>query len=208
MPTLHPSHVRGLLAAKGFGKDPPVMILRALTLWRPWPYTIFHLRPGEGPGPKRVENRPMKPPQAARDGLIALHAGKKWDDGCGLHCSDLGIRLPWRESAFPRAKGSDPVVYCHPESVLVGVVRVVGWVEGMPRTTSRDGVLDAFSGVSAQRAREIVNDPWYFGPFGWVLEEVQALAEPVPHAGAQGLWNVDEPAAAAVAAQLLQRRSA
>jgi hypothetical protein len=196
------------MAAKALGKDAYTMTLRALTLWRPWPYTIFHLRPGDGPGPKRIENRPMKPPQAARDGPLALHAGKKWDPACSEVCREIGVTLPWKEAAFPRTDGRAPVVYCHPESVLVGVVRVVGWVEGMPRTASRDGVLDAFSWISAQRAREIVNDPWYFGPFGWVLDEVQALAEPVPHAGAQGLWTVDEPAAAAVAAQLLQRRSA
>ncbi len=35
------------------------------------------------------------------------------------------------------------------------------------------------------------DDPWFFGPFGWVLGEVTAI-EPVPCRGAQRLWALDE----------------
>jgi hypothetical protein len=31
---------------------------------------------------------------------------------------------------------------------------------------------------------------WYFGPYGWVLDDVQVLPKPVPLRGAQGLWDV------------------
>jgi hypothetical protein len=31
---------------------------------------------------------------------------------------------------------------------------------------------------------------WYFGPYGWVLEDVRPLPEPIPCRGAQGLWDV------------------
>jgi hypothetical protein len=194
------------MAAKGLAQEPSVQVFRAITLIRPWPYTIFHLKPGDEPGPKRIENRPNKPPQAVRDGLIAFHAGKKWDSDCGAYCRQIGVTLPHQHACFPRERGNDPVVYCHPESVLVGVVRVVGWVEGEPRMGNLDGIVSAFSGVSAERAREVVNDPWYFGPFGWVLDDVQTFTEPVPHTGAQGLWIVDPPAAERALAQL-ERRS-
>jgi hypothetical protein len=32
-------------------------------------------------------------------------------------------------------------------------------------------------------------DPWFFGPVGWVLDQVVPL-EPIPCKGAQGLWPV------------------
>jgi hypothetical protein len=33
-------------------------------------------------------------------------------------------------------------------------------------------------------------DPWFCGPYGWVLTDVVALPEPIPCRGAQGLWDV------------------
>lgn len=33
-------------------------------------------------------------------------------------------------------------------------------------------------------------DPWFCGPYGWVLQDVRALSVPVPCRGAQGLWNL------------------
>ena len=176
--------------------------MRGLTLHRPWPFTIFHLPAGSVPGPKRIENRPMKPPSVARGERIALHAGKKWDDNCGAYCRELGLTLPHQHSAFPRERGNDPVVYCHPEAVIVGLVRVVGWVEGTPRMGNMPATVEAFSGISVELARVLVNDPWFFGPFGWALEDVVTLPEPVPHTGAQGLWTVEPAAEARVLAQL------
>lgn len=33
-------------------------------------------------------------------------------------------------------------------------------------------------------------DKWFFGPYGWVLENVQKLTKPIPCSGALGLWDV------------------
>jgi hypothetical protein len=33
-------------------------------------------------------------------------------------------------------------------------------------------------------------DPWFFGPFGWQLEDVAVLPEPIPCTGLQGLWRL------------------
>jgi len=41
------------------------------------------------------------------------------------------------------------------------------------------------SGVVTESA-----DPWFVGPFGWVLSDVVVLPAPVPCRGAQGLWEV------------------
>lgn len=32
------------------------------------------------------------------------------------------------------------------------------------------------------------SDPWFLGPFGWVLTEVIPLPEPIPCRGRQGVW--------------------
>ncbi len=47
--------------------------MRALTLWRPWPWAIFHAPPAVA---KRIENRPWKPWPSIIERRIALHAGQ------------------------------------------------------------------------------------------------------------------------------------
>ena len=34
------------------------------------------------------------------------------------------------------------------------------------------------------------DDVWFFGPFDWLLQDVQVLATPVECRGMQGIWNV------------------
>ncbi len=80
--------------------------LLALTLWRPWPWSILY-------GPKRVENRPWKPPARIVGKYLALHAGKTWDDeGLGF-IKDLVPDVPRSSDAHPLG--------------IVGVVRVTGF---------------------------------------------------------------------------------
>ena len=45
---------------------------RALTLWQPWASAICS-------GPKRIENRPIPPPDRIIGQRIFIHAGKTWD---------------------------------------------------------------------------------------------------------------------------------
>lgn len=46
--------------------------------------------------------------------------------------------------------------------------------------------------MAVVRVKEFVRtrpeDPWFVGPWGWVFEEVQVLAEPVEARGMQGIW--------------------
>lgn len=35
------------------------------------------------------------------------------------------------------------------------------------------------------------DSPWFFGKYGWVLEDVKALQMPIVCPGAQGLWKVE-----------------
>lgn len=129
------------------------VVLRGLTLWRPWPFAILHRN-------KRIENRPWRPWRGVTH--IALHAGRTWDeDGhnyIGLQCPEVGWPLP----AEARHEG-----------VIVGTARLTGEVYTHLREVPQDQV------------------PWFFGPFGWVLDDVRALPAPLPFArGAQGLWRL------------------
>lgn len=52
------------------------------------------------------------------------------------------------------------------KKAIVGVARIVDWVIESP-------------------------DPWFFGPYGWRLDNVRALDDPILVKGARGLWKVD-----------------
>jgi hypothetical protein len=85
--------------------------VKALTLWRPWPWAIFHARHN----PKRIENRPWVPPTWVLNEVIALHAGAVLD-GHALH--------------FIAEASGDSGVYraIHPGGII-GVATVRGYVD-------------------------------------------------------------------------------
>lgn len=59
------------------------------------------------------------------------------------------------------------------------------WITpGIVATARLKGVASMFRGAQDGR--------WYFGPVGWVLEDVRPLDEPIPCRGAQGLWTVPD----------------
>lgn len=58
-----------------------------------------------------------------------------------------------------------------PSSCIVGVARVVDCLE----------YTDLFDSSI---------DPWFFGKFGWILDDVVKLSEPVACKGAMGLWRI------------------
>jgi hypothetical protein len=128
--------------------------VKALTIYRPWPWAIVHLETN----PKRVENRSWAAPRWLIGQVIALHAGKRWDENGEAYIVD-----------------ELDIVHSLPEVAnqmgVVGTARVVGcW------RNERE--------VPAEQRR------WFFGPFGWVLDEVRALRTPIIIPGAQGLWGL------------------
>lgn len=46
------------------------------------------------------------------------------------------------------------------------------------------------------------DSPWFFGPFGWRIEEPRLLPEPIPCRGALGLWHLSADVEASVRRQL------
>lgn len=147
--------------------------MKALTLWRPWPAAIIH-------STKRVENRTWAPPRWLLGKDFALHAGKTVDDGT---VEDLIDEAGVSPDLLPGPLG------------IVAVVRLAGYVSELNGTR-------ICTGISPERAREIVGSEWYCGPVGWVLDNIRPLATPVPCRGAQGLWTLPADVERAVMAQV------
>lgn len=118
---------------------------------------------------KRIENRPWKPPAWALGKRLAIHAGKKYDN-------DVAADL-WTSHRI-----SVPTKSAIALGAIIGTARLYGFIDG-----------DEGSRLVALDQRR-----WFFGPFGWLLEDVRPLATPIPCAGALGLWRLPE----AVEAQL------
>ena len=139
--------------------------MKALTLWRPWSDAIVH-------GPKRVENRPWAPHADVVGELIAIHAGRRYDD------LDGAAEWPWPGGYVPPHPSDSP-------TGIVGVARVVGALD-----TRHGRYLQRRHDRDLARLAALDRDPWWAGPVGWLLDDVVALPEPIPHPGSLGLWRV------------------
>jgi hypothetical protein len=135
--------------------------LRALTLWRPWPHAIFF-------GGKHIENRPWKPWERIIGHYIALHAGLKYDNDAAADMRELKLYDPPED------------IWC-PKGAIVGVARVVGYVE------SKEGLFFDSVGPKYDPAQ----NPWFSGPFAWKFDGIVPFIAPVKAKGSQGLWIVD-----------------
>lgn len=152
-------------------------MIRGLTLWRPWAASIVA-------GPKRVENRPWHPPigYIQRGLWIAIHAGKRWDpDGAAF------LRPLWPASKHVTA----PLQY--------GPAVELGWAPWY-REQGIVGVARVTAAVRVEDMAEGQRDPFAFGPWCWLLDDVKALPEAIPCRGAQGLWTLEPEHEAAIAA--------
>ena len=159
--------------------------MKALSLTRPWPYTILHMG-------KRIENRSDKrgmPPMCRYRGPLLLHAAKSWDkiaNWCarrGLF-GDGAVVSSTKPSRFDFAALADRGR--HPTGI-VGRCRVVGHLtpsrkgDGIPRYHI-EGIDDG----------EPLDLRWWMGGYGLILADVEALDEPIPCKGRLGLWTPPE----------------
>lgn len=95
---------------------------------------------------------------------------RKWSPGARLMVGEyfaIHAGKTWDPDccALAEARGVDMIEYWYEncDSAIVGVAQ--------------------YGGVVTQS-----EDPWFFGPFGWLLANPIKLASPVPCKGAQGLW--------------------
>jgi hypothetical protein len=137
-------------------------------------------------GPQRVINgvallgltlwRPWSDVVASGEKLIENRPWAPPRSAIGRLIAIHGGKVYDQEGAeFIRGRGVEPLPPDRSRLGIVGLVRIAGVVRESP-------------------------SPWFFGPFGWVLEHVRELAEAVPCKGAMGLWRVPEDVARLVLA--------
>ncbi len=107
--------------------------MRALTLWRPWPWAIFHAPKYA----KRIENRPWKPWPSIIGKRIVLHAGETFDRASVDDILELTETKVLPASATDRG--------------LIGVATIRGYVESAAEAFQQVGPeqSDWFSGPFA-----------------------------------------------------------
>ncbi len=146
--------------------------MKALTLKQPWP-AMFLLEDD----PKRIENRDWPAPRALIGQRLALHGGKVPTGRAAL--DEVRQALDWVNDAVwggdedPAEWLGDPELKALCVSGIYGVAKVTDVVR-------------------------VSDDPWFVGEYGWVLTDFVAIDPPVPHRGAQGLWDVNPEALALV----------
>jgi len=137
--------------------------LYALTVWQPWAHLIA--LPDEGL-PAGVVRKPVPPKRVENRSW----APPRWLIGC-----DLAIhagRFDTGSAAIIYGAWGLPLTkYQCPQRSIVAVATVTGYCK------EGDGVMD--------------DDPWFVGPYGWLLGNVRALPHPLVMNGAQRLWRVD-----------------
>jgi hypothetical protein len=163
------------------------MSMLALSLWRPWPWAIFHLPPRDA---KSVENRSWAPPKALVGTRFAIHAGQRFDDESAERIAEMYQRGPLKENPLAVATG------------IIGTVTLWGWVHSTESIfpDNRD-LLDHGGRLTREQALRVIRSPWFAGPYGWVLAERQLLRTPVECRGMQKLWRVPDDALVKMKAQ-------
>lgn len=159
--------------------------MKALSLSRPWPWTILHAG-------KRIENRSRKdgrmPTICRYRGPLLLHAAKSWDKEAGLWMGERGLA----DQPVPThllIDGQAPDL--HPAGAIVGRCRVVGHVEPQ-------GILIRGEPNKPDSVEHYLNWPgwqgiaeWWMGGYALVLSGVQPT--PVVFCrGHLGLWTVPD----------------
>ncbi len=138
----------------------------ALTIKQPWAASILNFG-------KRIENRTWKPPAHIIGKKIWLHSAKK-DDGWEWSqvIQQIGHKKwfqVWRDFRDCSDVGNSHNYFeSLPRGAIVGSATVLGWID---------------SEVGQ-------GEPWFCGPYGWVLDNVEKLDKPIPCRGQLGLWKV------------------
>lgn len=136
--------------------------MKALSIKQPWLWAITNLD-------KRIENRTWKPPLWIIGQRIALHASKQYDNAGRMAIKEIC-------GTIPLAKYELSLGY------IVATAKITGWVNERGFGT----------GLGLFLPSTLIDDKWFFGPIGWILEDVQLLDEPIPCKGALRLWNVPQ----------------
>lgn len=150
--------------------------MRALTLTQPWAGLVAS-------GIKLVENRPRH--MIKRDAIgarFAIHASREIDRDTWLRIIEIApeCALDYPGPMAPRAR-------LHKLAAITSAVIAVATLDKILDPVAH-GIGTAEPAASAPLADD--QRRWFFGPIGYVLRDVRALATPVPCRGWQGFWHL------------------
>ncbi len=116
-------------------------------------------------------------------------------------------RVENRTWAPPRAAIGKPLAIHAGKSYSFEAVKIIFDTSGLlvPSTVAFGAVVAVATLADVVHTETDLPDDqwdWYCGPFGWVLEDVQVLPEPVPCRGALSLWELPPAVEAAVRTQM------
>lgn len=157
--------------------------MRALTLTQPWCGLVAS-------GIKLVENRPRSMIKREDFGTpFALHASREIDESVYDRIEEIAPEL--KAELIDIAES-----FWYPLTRITSAVIAVATIDTVVGVGGR-GVMSPMSNhLPADQRR------WYFGPIGYVLRDVRALATPVPCRGWQGFWTLTSDLERAVLAQI------
>lgn len=145
--------------------------MKAITLWQPWASLIVT-------GAKKIETRSW--PTNYR-GPLAIHAAKTWNlelSGMLSYWHIQGGLAPLVGQPLDVTGNSWPGVKDEhlPRGCVIAVCQLVDCIPVDKLTLEQVEVEKHYGNFSP-------------GRFAWMLDSVQALPDPVPTRGMQGLWN-------------------
>jgi hypothetical protein len=155
--------------------------VRALTLTQPWAGLV-------AAGIKKVENRPRH--MIKRDAIgtrFAIHASREID-------RDVYRRI--FETAPDLNEAPDPT-WSPCASERTPWYRLSRITSAVIAVATLDRVVHSCVAIDLGDQRR-----WFFGPIGYVLRDVRALAAPVPCRGFQGFWTLPDDVEASIVEQL------
>jgi hypothetical protein len=140
--------------------------VRAISLHQPWASLIAQ-------GAKTIETRSWRTPYR---GLLAIHAAKVVSRDLLVLAEPAAYDQATIDAVYRALK--DP-----PRGAIVAVARLVKCLPTAPQGSPYVNLW-----VQRLSHQEVAFGDFRPGRWGWVLEDVRALSEPVPCRGQQGIW--------------------
>ena len=159
--------------------------MKAISLSRPWSYTILRLG-------KPLENRSRKdgrmPSICRHRGPLLLHAAKSWDKKAADWMLDHGLVDPDQDDALWSLLNNPNR---HTAGAIVGRCRAIGHIDPADETVwvaTADWQTTEQEEEAGRIAAEL-DMRWWMGGYALLLADVVAFEEPIPCRGMLGLWT-------------------
>jgi hypothetical protein len=158
--------------------------MKAISLWQPWASAVAL-------GSKTIETRHWS---TSYRGPLAIHAAKRLNRGEMIF---YGSCWNWVGALSGLGAGSGNHFDLIGALPLGAIVAVCNLTDCRPTESFTQGELDVMRAPDRESGhlyqwceRQMGN--FDLGRFGWILEDIRALPDPIPFVGRRGLFNVPD----------------